>query len=79
MSAIAFNTFVLQAVAASPAADNPSGVFEDMGRMMLYGAAIALAFAVCAAWLMIKLRSRADANARTTSINPASHARNNPL
>jgi hypothetical protein len=62
---------VLQATGAGPIADNPAGIFEDMGHMMIYGVLIALTCAAGAAWLMIKLQNRRAGAAQMTSINPS--------
>jgi len=62
---------VLQLRGSVPAAENPSGVFEDMGHMMMYGVLVALTCAAGAAWLMIKLQKRRAGTAQMISINPS--------
>jgi len=62
---------VLQSTGSVTAAENPSGVFEDMGQMMMYGVLVALTCAAGAAWLMIKLQKRRAGAAQMISINPS--------
>jgi hypothetical protein len=62
---------VLQSTGSVPIADNPAGIFDDMGHMMMYGVLIALTCAAGAAWLMIKVQKRRDGAAQMTSINPS--------
>ncbi len=62
---------VLQSTGSVPAAENPAGIFDDMGHMMMYGVLIALTCAAGAAWLMIKVQKRRDGAAQMTSINPS--------
>jgi membrane protein DedA with SNARE-associated domain len=55
------------------AAENQSSTFEDLGHMLFYGIAIAIAAALGIAYLMIKIGNSRDSSTAFTSINPSQH------